>query len=154
VVKPIAKIYSQEFHGNLFSIFLSLISFSMHFRILNEFLEFLLGKWKIRKSRKSMNNIGPLSVPRPIWPKAGACHGHRVDAPTGDHHTWRLDGGTSGIGGPADEAWGGSELEHEWPTGNLPGKFTGSGPHQCNRAAWGRQWRWRGGAFSATMELH
>jgi hypothetical protein len=44
LVNPIVNIYSQGFYRNLFHIFMSFISFSMHFRILNEFLEFLTQK--------------------------------------------------------------------------------------------------------------
>jgi hypothetical protein len=39
LVKPNANIYSQGIQRILFHIFLSLISFSMNFRILKEFLE-------------------------------------------------------------------------------------------------------------------
>jgi hypothetical protein len=49
LIKPIAKIYSQGFQEILFHIFMSFISFSMHFRILNEFLEKKLIKKEFKK---------------------------------------------------------------------------------------------------------
>jgi hypothetical protein len=67
LVNPIVNIYSPGFYRNLFRIFLSFISFSMHFRILNEFLEFLTQKknWKRRNSTGPVLAIGhgPLAWP-------------------------------------------------------------------------------------------
>jgi hypothetical protein len=53
LVKPIAIIYSQGLYRNLFYIFLSFISFSMHFRILNEFIEFIIENQNPRKEKMS-----------------------------------------------------------------------------------------------------
>jgi hypothetical protein len=46
--KPNAKIYSRGFPVNLFCIFLTFISFSTNFRILNEFLEINLKKKSVK----------------------------------------------------------------------------------------------------------
>jgi hypothetical protein len=61
---------------------MSFISFSIHFRILNEFLL----KQKIGKGRKSMNSVGLLSTqglamvhsPRAQNGSTGPCHQHRA----------------------------------------------------------------------------
>jgi hypothetical protein len=66
LVKPITKIYSQRFYRNLFCIFLSFISFSMHFRILNEFLEFIIKNWNPGKE-KWVNSARPKSGPQPHY---------------------------------------------------------------------------------------
>jgi hypothetical protein len=72
---------------------LSFISFSIHFRILNEFLEFI-SEIQNPGKRKGMNSAKPESGPRPRyagpaqrgkpvgWPSCTAgtrpCHGHRA----------------------------------------------------------------------------
>jgi hypothetical protein len=53
-----AKIYLQEFKPKLFCIFLSFIQFINIFWILNEFLEHLSHKMKLKKE-KDMNSSGP-----------------------------------------------------------------------------------------------
>jgi hypothetical protein len=55
-----AKIYSQGFYRNLFHIFLSFISFSMHFQNLYIFSEILQPEKKFEKGR---NNAGSGFVP-------------------------------------------------------------------------------------------
>jgi hypothetical protein len=57
------QISTQEDSREVFSYFLSFISFSIHFRILNKFLEFI---FKNQNPRKGMNISGPESGP---WPR-------------------------------------------------------------------------------------
>jgi hypothetical protein len=84
-----AKIYSQGFYRNLFHIFLSFISFSMHFQNLYIFLKFFNPKRNLKKVGTMLGRVsshgyegaarpsGPISLRGPHRPTRQSTRGPR-----------------------------------------------------------------------------
>jgi hypothetical protein len=147
LVQPIAKIYSQGFYRNLFHIFPNFILFPMHFRVLNEFLEFIIENWNLGKGKR-VNSARPKSGPRPHytspaqWGKgcpAGPCRWHRVGVPTGCHHAPGTRGGTVGAGSRAAVRWRSRWSEHPWGKGHLLGTVMEARAHLGGGSTWGQR---------------
>jgi hypothetical protein len=113
LVKPIVKIYSQGFYRNLFCIFMSFISFSMHFRISKKILDFLTQKKRIENEGTVLGRFRPKATTRWLGPVANVAQGTGAAVRTERGHHVRVPGAvrqwpddhavfTTGL----SEAWG------------------------------------------------
>jgi hypothetical protein len=132
------KIYSWGFIKKLSCNFLSFIPFSMYFRSLLDFLEFLI--WKNQNggivrpafglrpstvgSAQRRNEHGASPCPRR---GARAClHG--------GHRTWFTSSGVATGRDRADEAWRHRRLQHADHYRRVPDRVSGAGAHWCGRS--------------------
>jgi hypothetical protein len=75
---------------------MSLISFSIHFRILNEFLEFIIENRNLEKGKRNLTVLGQ-NLAHGLAATAWPARDPGVHAPTAGHRDQRADGGVAAV---------------------------------------------------------